>query len=99
MGINISPPILSRLGITGKYPDKWPAPCAGNHGNACDAHRAFGFILVAHFAEDLSTGANELDPAFQAQVGKVRVFGQKTVTRMHCFAAGAQGGGQQGGLV
>ena len=47
---------------------------AGNHGHAGLAHGAPGLVLVAHPADDLRRGADELDLAALAQLGKARIL-------------------------
>ncbi|MNE33092.1 hypothetical protein D3C80_1267390 [compost metagenome] len=54
-------------------------------------HAATGFGLVTHAANDFGCRTNELDPAFSADVRKLSVLRQKTITGMQGITTGFHG--------
>ena len=72
---------------------------AGHDGHARRAHGAPGLVLVAHAADDLRRGADELDVALRAELGKARVFRKQAVAGVDGLRAGERRGGEYGGHV
>ena len=68
-------------------------PLAAGHGGNVDfLGQSPGGVLVAHQGHRLVRGADELDLATAADLGKMGVFGQKTVARMNRLHVADLGG-------
>ena len=68
---------------------------ARHHRDAEPLRRALGLDLVAHQADVLGLGSDELDAVLVEDFGKARVFRQEAVARMHRVGAGDLAGGEQ----
>ena len=88
---------LFRLGA--QLLDIFHQVAAGHDGHARRAHGAPGLVLVAHAANDLRRGADELDVALRAKLGKARVFRKQAVAGVDGLRAGERGRGEDGGHV
>ena len=82
--------IAMRLGVGGDA-----AFGARHHRNAEPLGGALGLDLVAHQADMLGLGADEMDVVLFENFGEARVLGQKAVARMHRVGAGDLAGGEQ----
>ncbi len=72
---------------------------AGHAGDAEALGRALGLDLVAHDADVLRLGADEVDVVALQDLGEARVLGEEAVAGMHRVGAGDLAGRQQGGDV
>ena len=72
---------------------------AGHHGNAELLGGLLGLDLVAHQADVLGLGADELQIVLGEDLGEARVLREKAVAGMHGFGAGDLAGREQRGDV
>ena len=66
----------------------------GTHRNAELLGGALGLDLVAHQADVLGLGADEVHAVLGEDFGEARVLGQEAVARMHGVGAGDLAGGR-----
>ena len=85
---------LCRLRVAGNA-----AVGARHHGNAEPFRGALGLDLVAHQADMLGLGADELHGVFGEDFGKTRVLREEAVAGMHGVGAGDLAGRENGGDV
>jgi len=72
------------------------AVVAGHQGHARRFHQALAFCLQPHGQDGARGWADEHQPGGRTGVGKVFVFAQETVTRVHGLCAGGFGSCQDG---
>ena len=61
----------------------------GHHGDACRNRNLARRRLAPHLAHRLRVGSDERKPRLRARLGKLRVLGEKPVTRMHPVGTGS----------
>ncbi len=86
---------MSRAIAIASWSEATPPSEPGTTGMPRRLRGALGLDLVAHQADMLGLGADEMDVVLVEDFGEARVLGEEAVARMHGVGAGDLAGGEQ----